>query len=531
MYHVIDGSVIGLNQIFHDPEKTQLQKDDRFTVVLDISSPIYSLQYNWYEFPAIFCFGDALTSCLKSAMNRSRTFRRPYLLTASSVEKPIPFMVPFVNFTNITLPNGKTVPEYGLVHPDFSSRDFTYNGASYDTSSGVLAGFSASSSRDVGKLADISFTRKRNNHCPQPLMECYFVEWAPDGCLPGLNILMKGWDMRRLKMSTTPWLKFEKFPVNQDRQYLQSIDIIGQGPKTYLVPKGVSIESIETMSVPFVHVFKSVKENIKSELQSYGIKYKEESTGIFQGSTKYERYSKLYSASTYSSAISGVELKVFRVRFRNSFNFKAGASWDDEFRNEFQLLLESQNKDQAIDFYKEYGTHYIREAEMGGRKESLLGVSYCDFEEDEKKKREFEAKLLIPFKGVHNVSPSFYYQNNLSESDRKAIISGPSITCRGGDSLNNDVCVNDSRWHPTVLKKPYPTTLLLEPFYKLPNNSSMQRWLEERYKEYLLLDLEKTELKQELQTEAHCSGILYVGSRISVFLAVSLVFIWLLHFE
>ena len=59
----------------------------------------------------------------------------------------------------------------------------------------------------------------------------------------------------------------------------------------------------------------------------------------------------------------------------------------------------------------------------------------------------------------------------------------------------------------------------------------MQRWLEERYKEYLLLDLEKTELKQELQTEAHCSGVLYVGSRISVFLAVSLVFIWLLHFE
>lgn len=339
--------------------------------------------------------------------------------------------------------------------------------------------------------------------------------------------------MRRLKISTTPWLKFKKFPVNQDQQYLQSIDIIGQGPKTYLVPKGVSIESIETMSVPFVQIFKSVKENIKGELQSYGIKYKEELTGIFQGSARYGRYSKLYSTSTYSSAISGVELKVFRVRFRNSFNFKAGTSWDDEFRNEFQVLLESQNKDQAIDFYKEYGTHYIREAEMGGRKESLLGVSYCDLEEDEKKKAEFEAKLLIPYEGgVHSVSPSSYYQNNLSESDRKAIISGPSTTCRGGDSLNHHVFVNDSRWHPTVLKRPYPTTVLLEPFYKLPNDSSMQQWLEESYKEYLLLDLEKTELEQKLQTEAHCSGILYVvGSRISVFLAVSLVFIWLVHFE
>ena len=465
-------------------------------------------------------------------MNRSRKFRGPYLLTASSVEKPIPFMVPFVNFTNVTLPNGKTVPEYGLVHPDFSSRDFTYNGASYDTSSGVLTGFSASSSRDVGKLADMSFTRKRNKHCPQPLLECYFVEWAPDGCLPGLNILMKGWDMRRLKMSTTPWLKLKKFPVNHDQKYLQSIDIIGQGPKTYLVPKGVSIESIEIMSVPFAHIFKSVKENVKSELQSYGIKY-EESTGIFQGSAGYERYSKLYSTSTHSSAISGVEFKVFRVRFRNSFNFKAGTSWDDEFRNEFQDLWKSQNKDQAIDFYKEYGTHYIREAEMGGRKESLLGVSYCDFEEDEKKKAEFKAKLLIPYEtGLHSVSPSFYYQNNLSESDRKAIISGPVTTCRGGDTVNKDVCVNDSRWHPTVLNRPYPTTLLLEPFHKLPNNLSTQQWLEERYHEYLLVDLEETELEKDLQTEAYCSGILlYVGSRISVFLAVSLVFMWLLHFE
>jgi len=176
VYHVVEGSVIGLHRIFHDSEKTQLEKNDRFTVVLDISCPIYSRRYNWYEFPAIFCFGDAETSCLKSAMNKTRKFRSPYLLTASSVEKPIPFMVPFVNFTNVTLPNGKTVQKYGLVHPDFSSQDFTYYGATYDTSSGVLTGFSASSSRDVGKLADIGFTRKRNKQCPQPLLECYFVE-------------------------------------------------------------------------------------------------------------------------------------------------------------------------------------------------------------------------------------------------------------------------------------------------------------------------------------------------------------------
>ena len=283
VYHVVDGSVIGLHGIFHDSEETQLQENDRFTVVLDISSPIYSRRYNWYEFPAIFSFGDAETSCLKSAMNKSRRLRRPYLITASSVEKPIPFMVPFVNFTHVTLPNGKTVPEYGIVHPDFSSRNFTYYGASYDTSSGVLTGFSTSSSRDVGKLANLRFTRKRNKIVPQPLMECYFVEWAPDGCLPGLNILMKGWDMKRLKMTTPRWLNFGKFPVNVDQRYLESIDLFGHGPKSYLVPKGVSIESVETMSVPFSHVFKSVKDNIKTELQTYGIKYKEKSTGIFQG--------------------------------------------------------------------------------------------------------------------------------------------------------------------------------------------------------------------------------------------------------
>ncbi|XP_044175826.1 uncharacterized protein LOC122958821 [Acropora millepora] len=539
VYHVVDGSVIGLHGIFHDSEETQLQKNDRFTVVLDISSPIYSRRYNWYEFLAIFRFGDAETSCLKSAMNKSRRLRRPYLITPSSVEKPIPFMVPFVNFTNVTLPNGKTVPEYGLVHPDFSSRNFTYYGASYDTSSGVLTGFSASSSRDVGKLANLRFTRKRNKIFPQPLTECYFVEWAPDGCLPGLNILMKGWDMKRLKMSTPPWLRFKKFPVNQDKQYLGSIDIIGYGPKTYLIPKGVSIESIETMSNPFSHVFESVKENVKTVLNSYGIKYIEEATGIFQGSGKYQSYSKMYSASTYSSAISGVEFKAFRVRFRSSFNFKEGTSWDDTFRNEFQALLKSRNKDKAMDFYEEYGTHYIREAEMGGRKESMLSVSYCGFENNEEKKAEFEAKLLIPFYGVHSVSPSSYYRTNLSKSDRNTIISGPFTTCRGGDSLNLEVCFNDSRWRPTVLQKPYPTTLLLEPFYKLTNDLSMQSWLKDRYKEYLLLDLEKSELTQKLQRKAQCKapphdsslGIKYVGSRISVFLAASLVFTWLLHFD
>ena len=166
---------------------------------------------------------------------------------------------------------------------------------------------------------------------------------------------------------------------------------------------------------------------------------------------------------------------------------------------------------------------------MGGRKESKLSVSYCGFENNEEKKAEFEAKLLIPYKGVHNFSASFYYKNKLSESERKTIISGPFTTCRGGDSLNLDVCVDDSKWRLTVLQRPYPTTLLLEPFYKLTDNSTMQHWLLEKYKEYLLLDLEESEVSQELHTKAHCRGD--VGARISVFLTASLVFAWLLYFE
>ncbi|XP_068692210.1 uncharacterized protein [Montipora foliosa] len=531
VYHVIEGSVNGLQGVFHDSERALLTKDERFTVVIDIYSPTYSSRWNWYEFPAIFCFGDAATNCLKSAMNRSQTFRDPYLLRASSIERPIPFMVPFVNFTNITLPNGKSVPESGLVHPEFSSRNFTFHGASYDTTTGVLVGFSASSSQNVGKLANMKFTRKRNRLFPQPLTDCYFVEWAPDGCLPGLNILMKGWDMKRLKMASPRWLKFEKFPVNRDQRFMETIDIFEYGPKSFLVPRGVSIDTVAIASVPFSQVFKSVKETVKAELQSYGIKYKEESTETFQGSAKYDSYSKLYSASSYSSAISGMEYKLFQVRFRNSFNFKASQNWDDTFEKEFLELLESQNDAKAMDFFKEYGTHYVREAEMGGRKESLLSVSYCELTETDQKKADFEAKILIPYIGAHSVSSSAYYQRNLSDSDRKAIISGPFTTCRGGNSLNPAVCANDFLWRPTVLQMPYPTNLVLQPFYELTTNSSTQKWLQGKYKEYLVLDLE--ELREDLNKEAKCStstsgGVHHVTVSMFLFYG-SLVFSWLLH--
>ena len=531
MYRVIEGSLNGIQGVFHDSKRALLTKDDLFTVVLDISYPKYSNRWSWYEFPAIFCFGDAVTSCLKSATSGSQTFRDPYLLRASSIETPTPFTVPFKDFKRIKLPNGRSPLESVLVHPEFSSRNFTFHGASYDTTTGVLVGFSGSSSQNVGKLANMKFTRKSNSLFHQPLTDCYFVEWAPDGCLPGLNILMKGWDMKRLKMANPRWLKFEKFPVNRDQRFIETIDIFEYGPKSYLVPRGVSIDTVAIGSVPFSHVFKSVKETIKAELHSYGIKYEEESTKTFQASAKYDNYTTLYSASSYSSAISGMEYKLFRVRFRNSFNFKASQNWDDTFKKEFLELLKSQNDAKAMDFFKEYGTHYVREAEMGGRKESLLSVSYCELAKTDQKKADFEAKILIPYKGAHSVSASAYYQRNLSDSDRKAIISGPFTTCRGGNSLNPAVCANDSLWHPTVLQMPYPTTLVLEPFYELTSNSSMQEWLQGKYKEYLVLNLEEKELTQDLNTEAKCStsgGVHHVN--VSMFLfSGSLVFSWLLH--
>lgn len=40
----------------------------------------------------------------------------------------------------------------------------------------------------------------------------------------------------------------------------------------------------------------------------------------------------------------------------------------------------------------------------------------------------------------------------------------------------------------------------------------MQHWLLERYKEYLLHDLDESEVSEELETEAHCGGgAVYLG--------------------
>ena len=144
----------------------------------------------WYETPAIFCFGDVASECLKKATNTSAQYRRPYLFRPTSLEKHIPFMVPFKNFTYIETPSGDTLPETGIVHPEFENLD--YLGARYDSTSGELTTFHVERSSYVGKIASITFVRKKGQLEHQPLTDCYLAEWAPDGCVPGLVHFMKG---------------------------------------------------------------------------------------------------------------------------------------------------------------------------------------------------------------------------------------------------------------------------------------------------------------------------------------------------
>ena len=48
VYYVIDGSIIGIrHRVFQVSGKTQLEKNDHFTVVFNVSCPQLSRRYNW----------------------------------------------------------------------------------------------------------------------------------------------------------------------------------------------------------------------------------------------------------------------------------------------------------------------------------------------------------------------------------------------------------------------------------------------------------------------------------------------------
>ena len=271
------------------------------------------LYIGWYEIPALFCFGDVATKCLSRAMSSLANYRRPYIFRPTVSEKHIPLMIPFKNFTYVKISNGNTVPETGIVHPQFNN--FSHLGGRYDTTSGVLASFYLKVSTGAGKISDITFVRKKGQLRHQPLTECNLVEWAPDGCVPGLNNLMKGWDMKRLQIKAARWLKLDQFPLHRDEHYLENLDPFEKGRKSFLVPKELTLDTVATVSVPYSRIYSGVKEQLQATLRSFGLVYKEESTGAVQGSAKLESYSSYYSGSSFTSAVAGVNYRIFRARY------------------------------------------------------------------------------------------------------------------------------------------------------------------------------------------------------------------------
>ena len=125
--------------------------------------------------------------------------------------------------------------------------------------------------------------------------------------------------------------------------------------------------------------------------------------------------------------------------FTSSFDFGDSANWGDHFKRDLTAILKSRDSSKAMDFFNDYGTHYIKEAVMGGRKESVFIVDYCSLEETSTFKIDFEANLLLMYKGIHNISMDAVYKNTMDEKEKKVVKSGPTTTCIGGNTLNRKV--------------------------------------------------------------------------------------------
>ena len=89
--------------------------------------------------------------------------------------------------------------------------------------------------------------------------------------------------------------------------------------------------------------------------------------------------------------------------------------------------------------FSEYGTHYLQEAVMGGRKESVFTIDHCLVKESSSKKHQLEAQLKIPYKGIHKLSTDYLYGKETQGSVKKMIKKGPVTMCTGGNSLNEEV--------------------------------------------------------------------------------------------
>jgi hypothetical protein len=498
VYKVVKGSLTGVQKAFDDLTHNTIAKNDQFTVVLDDSSPIYNEQRQWYEIPAIFCYGGNIEECMK----KKRSFGKPYLVRPLSVETPVPFMVPFSKLSNITLPDGKTVFEAGTVHPHFKT--FNVNGAKYDSSSGILVSFSAESSQQAGPISGIIFARQTGRVLkPQPLIQCHFVEWSTDGCVPGLNHMMFGYDFKSMETAGRPWLKPVEFPGKRDEKYLQTLHILGIGQKNYLVFKEMTLKKVSPIANPFSYLFESVEEQLKTSLKSVGVTY---AKGTFLGSGKYKSLSKYYSKQSYTAAMSGVEYRFFRATMASSY-LTDETNWDDDFKKKWKSIFDQSKRGNAMAFFREYGTHYIVEAVLGGRQETVFIVNYCEISKEKARKIAFEAELKKPYQfNANGVSVETNYKEMLKHLSKNIFISGPQTTCIGGDSMDLDICYDITLWRPTVLTSPFPVRMTLRPFYSFVKDYEDRLWMEKMFQEYLKTDLDEVKINHDIQLKVKCTA-------------------------
>ena len=132
-------------------------------------------------------------------------------------------------------------------------------------------------------------------------------------------------------------------------------------------------------------------------------------------------------------------LFINHCRYLNSFRFRGKANWDDNFKRDLNAIFSGRKSSRAMDFFSDYGTHLIKEAVMGGRKESVFSVDYCSLEKSSSRKASFEGELKLMYKGIHDMPMHFVCVETMTKAVKDRVVSGPSTTCLGGNSLTVEV--------------------------------------------------------------------------------------------
>lgn len=199
--------------------------------------------------------------------------------------------------------------------------------------------------------------------------------------------------------------------------------------------------------------------------------------------------------------------RLYSASFTGSFDFGDRANWDLDFKRDLAAMLESRDSSKATDFFNDYGTHYIKSAVMGGRKESVFSVDYCSLEKGSSLMGKLETSIKLIYDATHNISTNVVFERDVQESVKKKVVSGPDTTCIGGRISSQEECENDIAWQYTVLDAPCPIELVIKPFWKLlGSDENEEGWLKNEYEKYLLGIMDEEEIKADLGTFVQCDG-------------------------